>query len=130
MGGPSKIRLPSELDGRRISIYTMTQSNDQFAQWAAGFLSACAEDAADVARAGAPSSAAGGVQYAGLTQTAGDLLRAIDAGGVPAFVTTNLKQIAKDNGIEVSAQWTPNEVIDALRAKASDSLSGKANNDE
>jgi len=54
----------------------------------------------------------------GLTPAAREVLRAVDAGGVPAFVTNNLKQVARDNGIEVTPQWTPNEIVDALRHKA------------
>lgn len=100
----------------------MTQSDDRFAQWAAQFLNACAEG--DTGASPAESPTPDGIQYAGLTRAANDLLRAIDADGIPAFVTANLKQIAKDNGIVVSAEWTPNEIIDALRAKAHDNAPG------
>jgi hypothetical protein len=61
-----------------------------------------------------------GTRYEGITPAAGDLLRSVDAGGVPAFVTGNLRQIASDNGIEVGPGWTPNEIVDAIRAKVRD----------
>ena len=89
---------------------------DDLAAWAALFLDSYKDAAAETAADGA--SAAGDAQYPQLTRAAGDLLRSVDAGGVPAFVTNNLKQIAKDNGIEFAAHWTPNEIIDAIRGKA------------
>ena len=42
--------------------------------------------------------------------------RQVDDGGVPLYVTDHLKQIAEDNGIEVSEQDTPNSIVEALRA--------------
>lgn len=69
---------------------------------------------------GHPVSGSAGVQYTGVTPAACELLRAVDAGGVPGFVTKSLKQIARDNGIEVQIEWTPNEIVDAIRGKASD----------
>lgn len=94
------------------------ESDDEFAHWAALFASHYSESKAGSARAeqAAPSSC--GVHYTGVTPAAGELLRAVDAGGVPAFVTGNLKQIAEDNGIAVGNQWTPNEIIEAIRTKA------------
>ncbi len=50
----------------------------------------------------------------GVTPEAQDL---IDKGGVPAFVSKNLKRIATENGVEVGNK-TPNEIIDELKAKA------------
>lgn len=55
----------------------------------------------------------------GLTPEGEELLAKVDAGGVPAYVTANLKRIARDHGItpaEMKAK-TPNEIIDAIREK-------------
>lgn len=52
-----------------------------------------------------------------LTKDAENLLDSVDAGGVPAMMTYNLRRIAKENGIKVTGKSTPNEVIEALRAK-------------
>lgn len=86
------------------------QTDDQFAQWAALFVQS-------VGAVEESPPAVSVVHYKGITTTASDLLRGIDAGGVPAFVTGNLKQIALENGIEVGSTWTPNEIIAAIRAK-------------
>ena len=51
-----------------------------------------------------------------LTPDAEALLKSVEAGGVPAMMTNNLKRIAKDNGIEVTPKDTPNSVIDKLQA--------------
>lgn len=56
-------------------------------------------------------------QSGGLTEEAKTLLARVDAGGVPGTVTRNLERIARENGVEVTGQMTPNDVIDALRAK-------------
>lgn len=90
--------------------------DDGFSDWAALFLRNYGGDEALSAPA-RPSGAAGDAG-AGLTQAARELLIAVDAGGVPAFVTSNLKQIALENGIEVTASSTPNEIIAAVRSKA------------
>ena len=50
-----------------------------------------------------------------LTKEANDLLATVDQGGVPGFMTNNLRRIAKENGIEVTPKDTPNTVIDNLR---------------
>lgn len=52
-----------------------------------------------------------------LTPEAKDLLSTVDEGGVPGFMTNNLRRIAKENGIEVTPKDTPNTVIDNLRSK-------------
>lgn len=52
-----------------------------------------------------------------LTKDAENLLDSVDAGGVPAMMTYNLRRIAKENGIKVTGKSTPNEIIEALRAK-------------
>ena len=92
-------------------------SDDRFAHWAALFSDSCRKFAANLLPNPLPSSAP--VQYVGVTAAACRLLQAVDGGGVPAFVTKQLQQIAAANGIEVASVWTPNEVIAALRAKAS-----------
>ena len=57
-------------------------------------------------------------QRSSLTRDAIELLAQVDAGGVPGFMTSNLRRIAIENGMAVSPATTPNEVIDALRGKA------------
>ncbi len=53
-----------------------------------------------------------------LTPEAEALIRKIDTGGAaPAFISKNLEKIANDNGVTVTRQMTPNDVIDAIRAK-------------
>lgn len=94
------------------------QSDDQFAQWAALFVSNCSAEKPGEAQAAPPLPVVGALRYQGVTQAAAELLQAVDAGGVPAFVTGQLKQIASDNGIDVTAASTPNEIVDAIRAKA------------
>ncbi|MBI5922684.1 MAG: hypothetical protein HY847_13705 [Betaproteobacteria bacterium] len=79
---------------------------NQFAQWVALLVNKFRE------------SRTPGIQYTGVTPAACELLRAVDAGGVPAFVTKNLVQIAKNNGIEADSRWTPNEIVGAIRGKA------------
>jgi hypothetical protein len=44
-----------------------------------------------------------------------DLLNAVDQGGVPAFMTNNLRRTAAQYGINITADMTPNNVVDALR---------------
>lgn len=53
-----------------------------------------------------------------LTAEARALLAQADAGGVPAFITQNLRRIAVENGVTVSPDMTPNAILDALRAQA------------
>jgi hypothetical protein len=51
-----------------------------------------------------------------LTREARALLRQADeGGGVPMFVSQNLRRIAAENGVPVSEDMTPNEIVDALR---------------
>ena len=90
--------------------------DDQFAQWAAAFIRGFRESGT-----GLPDHSphiTPGIQYTGVTPAAGELLRAVDAGGVPAFVTSQLKLIAAENGIEVASHSTPNEIVQAIRQKA------------
>jgi hypothetical protein len=90
----------------------MTDKPDgRLAQWAAMFLRSQKLDATNI------SPAISIVDETGLTVSANALLQSVDDGGVPLFVTGHLKQIAQDNGIEVAAHWTPNEIIAALRGK-------------
>ena len=56
-------------------------------------------------------------QQAPLTQEAEDLISTVDEGGVPGFMTNNLRRIAQENGIEVTPADTPNTVIESLRSK-------------
>lgn len=51
-----------------------------------------------------------------LTADAEALLASVDAGGTPAFMTNNLRRIAKENGIDTTGK-TPDGVIAELRAK-------------
>jgi hypothetical protein len=98
------------------------RQDDRFAKWAAAFLRTVGADGC--AGAGQGDGAAPGLRYEGVTPAAGDLLRSVDAGGVPAFVTGNLRQIASENGIEIGPGWTPNEIVAAIRAKVRDAESG------
>ena len=50
-----------------------------------------------------------------LTPEAEDLLSKADSGGVPAFMTANLIRIAEENGLSVSPNMTPNQLIAELR---------------
>ena len=77
---------------------------------------------------GAPESAVGGAGTgegnipppltAELTQTAKNLLKAVDRGGIPTELTDGLKKIAADNGIEVTDTDTAVSVVAKIRAKA------------
>jgi hypothetical protein len=77
---------------------------------------------------GAPESAVGGAGAGEgnlpppltneLTQTAKNLLKAVDRGGIPTELTDGLKKIAADNGIEVTATDTAVSVVAKIRAKA------------
>jgi hypothetical protein len=50
-----------------------------------------------------------------LTAEAQQVIAAADQGGVPLFTSANLRRIAQENGVDVSADMTPNDIIDALR---------------
>ncbi|MBK6637942.1 MAG: hypothetical protein IPH08_10675 [Rhodocyclaceae bacterium] len=103
----------------------MAANDEELAQWAASFLAMCEEEPLVLTQADEPEDAveslasnpvSQGITDA-ITRAAHDLLAAIDRGGVPAFMTSALKQIALDNGIALSALTTPNDIIDALRKK-------------
>lgn len=95
----------------------MSTQNQDLGAWAAAFLRQYEQEAqrelgADAAN---PQAQQGLQKYAGVTAAASALLESVDAGGVPAFVTANLLQIARDNGLQVMPAWTPNDIVDALR---------------
>ena len=54
-----------------------------------------------------------------LTREARALLRQAGEGGVPMFVSQNLRRIATENGVHVSEDMTPNAIVEALRTRAS-----------
>jgi hypothetical protein len=89
--------------------------DEKLAKWAALFV-----DAYRQGDAGTGLTGQSGIQYSGVTQAACELLHAVDAGGVPAFVTAALRQIAEDNGIEITVEWTPNQIVESIRSKALD----------
>jgi len=49
--------------------------------------------------------------------TAEDVLATADRGGVPMFTSANLARIALENGVDVSPEMTPNDIMDALRRR-------------
>ena len=92
------------------------EPDNKLGRWAALFVSAYSKGTPDADAA--PRPTAPGIEYFGVTPAAGELLRAVDAGGVPAFVTGKLKQIAMENGVEAADGWTPNQIIEAIRSRA------------
>ena len=52
-----------------------------------------------------------------LTPEARALVEKAAQGGVPLYTTTHLARIAEENGVSVSPEMTPNQVIDALRRR-------------
>jgi hypothetical protein len=87
--------------------------DDQLAQWAGLFLARYSEETG----ADQTESDVVGILYHGITPLASELLHSVDTGGVPAFVTSSLKQIALENGIVITDQSTPNQIIEAIRSK-------------
>lgn len=57
-----------------------------------------------------------------ITKDGKEFLKSLYDSGVPAFVTKNLKRIAKENGIEVTGNTTPDDIIDQLRAKKNENI--------
>jgi len=53
-----------------------------------------------------------------LTAEAQDIISKADDGGIPMFKSANLERIARENGVPVTADMTPNEIIDELRRRA------------
>ena len=101
----------------------MTTPDDSLAEFAAAFLANYAANDVppdvppdvprDVPSFGlAPTQ----VDYPGLTREAAALLRGVDAGGVPAFITDNLRRIAVENGVEIDPRTTPAQIVATLRA--------------
>ena len=64
----------------------------------------------------AAASKAAGVRSP-LTAEAEDVLATADRGGVPMFTSANLARIALENGVGVSPEMTPNDIMDALRRR-------------
>lgn len=89
-------------------------TDDSFARWASLFV--------DSFEAGASAEGEGVSQeqpaYTGITKAASELLQSVDAGGIPAFISQNLLEIAKENGIDVPENCTPNDLVALLRNKA------------
>lgn len=50
-----------------------------------------------------------------LTKDAQDILDKVDEGGIPLYMTENLKRIAEENGLTVTPENTPNDIIAALK---------------
>jgi hypothetical protein len=64
-----------------------------------------------------PTDGREAAQPTALTQDAQDLIRSVEAGGVPAMMTNNLRRIAKENGVGLTPQTTPNDIVAALQTK-------------
>lgn len=52
-----------------------------------------------------------------LTAEALQVIAAADQGGTPMFTSANLARIAKENGVDVSSDMTPNDIIAELRRR-------------
>jgi len=52
-----------------------------------------------------------------LTAEALQVIAAADQGGTPLFTSANLARIAKENGVDVSSDMTPNDIIAELRRR-------------
>jgi len=52
-----------------------------------------------------------------LTAEALQVIAAADQGGMPMFTSTNLARIARENGVDVSSDMTPNDIIAELRRR-------------
>jgi hypothetical protein len=52
-----------------------------------------------------------------LTPEARALVEKATQGGVPLYTTANLARLAEENGVAVSAEMTPNHIIDELRRR-------------
>ena len=50
-----------------------------------------------------------------LTAEALQVIASADQGGTPMFTSANLARIAKENGVDVSSDMTPNDIIAELR---------------
>jgi hypothetical protein len=81
------------------------RNDDHFSRWAGLFVEAYERQTRQT--------------YCGLTPAAVQLLQAVDKGGVPAFISPAMVTVAQENGVAVAGDWTPNQVIEALRSKVS-----------
>ena len=52
-----------------------------------------------------------------LTPEALQVIAAADQGGTPMFTSANLARIAQENGVDVSADMRPNDIIAELRRR-------------
>jgi hypothetical protein len=52
-----------------------------------------------------------------LTAEALQVIAAADQGGTPMFTSANLARIAKENGVDLSSDMTPNDIIAELRRR-------------
>jgi hypothetical protein len=52
-----------------------------------------------------------------LTAEALRVIADADQGGMPMFISANLARIAAENGVEVSSEMTPNDIIAELRRR-------------
>ena len=57
------------------------------------------------------------VVLSALTTEAQALVDKASQGGVPLYMTANLARVAQENGVAVSAEMTPNHIIDELRRR-------------
>ena len=64
-----------------------------------------------------PPAVRGETSSSSLTPEAQELLAKVESGAVPTAVTGNLERIARENGVTVSPDMTPNRVIEELRRK-------------
>jgi len=89
-------------------------TEDSFSRWASLFVDSFNEGVSSEGDSAPQAMPA----YTGVTKAASELLQAVDLGGVPAFISSNLTEIANENGIDIPESWTPNEVVAMLRDKA------------
>jgi hypothetical protein len=52
-----------------------------------------------------------------LTAEALQVIAAADRGGTPMFTSANLARIARENGVDISPDMTPNDIIAELRRR-------------
>ncbi len=113
-GGPASMRLefPMPLTDAMWNQLTgmLAAMKPTLVQAGPGTPAAPAHTVSPTSQDDAPSSS--------LTAEAQELLKKVDAGGVPAFTTDNLQRIATEHGVSVSPDMTPNEVIEELRQRS------------
>ena len=66
-----------------------------------------------------PAARDDGTPLSRLTPEARALVEKASQGGVPMYTTANLARIAEENGVSVSPEMTPNQLIDELRRRSS-----------